>query len=84
MRFANIYDSMLNQVNIYLKWPLISTKNELQISGSFWMRLHLEKTAVYLGGGGGTKQICYSGVNTNYFVNYNSHIDCVAGLKYVL
>jgi len=35
---------MLIQLIVYLKGPLISTKNELQSFGSFWRRLYLEKS----------------------------------------
>jgi hypothetical protein len=50
MGLASLYDSMLIQLNIYLKRPLISTKKELQSSGSFWRRLYLEKKSPYFGG----------------------------------
>ena len=62
MRFVSIYDSMLNQPNIYFKLPLINTKNELQSTGSFWWLLYLEKTGTDLGC---SKQNCYSGFNIN-------------------
>jgi len=52
---------MLIELNVYLKRPLINTK-ELQSCGSFWRRLYLEKTGPYLGY---SKQNCCSQVNKN-------------------
>jgi hypothetical protein len=77
---------MLNQLNIYLKRPLISKKKELKISGSFCPRLHLEKTGPYCWGilNKIFIQNFYSTVNKSQAVKYNSHIDCVAGWKCIL
>jgi len=82
MGLARICDSMLIELNMYLKRPLISTKNEFNISGSFWGSLYLEKTDPY----------CWGILEKNFYSKlikikppkYNSHIDCVAGWKYIL
>ena len=50
MGLARICDSMLIELNMYLKRPLISTKKEFKISGSFWGSLYLEKTDPYFCG----------------------------------